>query len=77
MNGMGWGGMWFGWIFGIIILGVVIWAIVSLIRNTNNSRNSQNYLTHEENALEILKRRYARSEINKEQFEQMKKDLNS
>jgi len=77
MNGMGWGGMWFGWFFGIVILAVVIWAIISLIRNTNNSTNSQNYLSREENALEILKNRYARGEISKEQFEQMKKDMNS
>jgi putative membrane protein len=74
MNGMGWGGMWFGWIFGIVILVVIIWVIVTSI---SNSKNSQNYLPREDDALEILKKRYARGEISKEQFEQMKKDLNS
>ncbi|GBD88275.1 hypothetical protein BMS3Abin03_02210 [bacterium BMS3Abin03] len=74
MNGMNWGGMWFGWIFGLVILGLVIWAIVFFARN---SGNSQNQLPREEDALEILKKRFARGEINKEQFEQMKQDLNS
>jgi putative membrane protein len=31
--------------------------------------------TEEESALEILRRRYARGEINKEEFEARKKDL--
>ncbi len=77
MNGMDWGGMCFGWIFELIFFIVVIWAIVTFITNTNNSRKSQNYLPHEEDALEILKKRYARGEINREQFGQMKQDLNS
>jgi uncharacterized membrane protein len=32
---------------------------------------------HEPDALEIAKRRYARGEITKEQFEQLKKDLSA
>ena len=74
MNGMGWGGMWFAWIFWLVILGVIIWAIVTIV-NKNNSRQ-QNYFPREDDALEILKKRYSRGEINREQFEQMKKDLN-
>jgi len=72
---MGWGGMWFGGIFWLLILGLIVWAVITLVNN-NNRRNSQNYLPpSEEDALEILKKRYARGEITREQFDQMKRDL--
>lgn len=73
MDGMGWGGMWFGWIFWLVIIGIIIWAVVTIVNN--NNRKQKDYFPREEDALEILKKRYARGEINKEQFEQMKKDL--
>ncbi len=75
MNGMGWGGMWFGWIFWLVIIGGIVWALVTMVNN--NNRKQQNYFPREEDALEILKKRYARGEINREQFEQIKQDLNS
>ena len=43
MNGMGWGGMWFGWIFWLVIIGVIIWVAVTFVNNsctTNKSNNS-------------------------------------
>lgn len=63
------GGMWFGWIFWIIIIGAVIYLIVRL--NNQNSRFTQ----HSESALDILKKRYAKGEISKEEFEEKKKDI--
>lgn len=63
MYGHGWG-MWL-----IPVLFIV--AIYLVLRNTSQSRNLQNG----ETALEILKKRYARGEITREQFEEMKKDL--
>ena len=66
----GWWGM--GWIFMIVILGILILCLIFLIRwllgMTKVSRG-------EESALEILKKRYARGEIGKEEFEQKKEDL--
>jgi putative membrane protein len=68
---MGWGGMGFGWIIWIIILAIIIWAVIR-IANTSQNRRSNN---SGETPLDILKKRYARGEISKEQYEQMKKDL--
>jgi len=76
MDGMGWGGMWFGWIFWLVILGFIIWGVVSVVNN-NRGHDRQHYMPPGESALDILKKRYARGEINKEQFEQIKRDINS
>ena len=53
--------------WGLIILGL-IFLIQWLVGITKATKV-------EESALDILKKRYARGEINKEEFEQKKKDL--
>lgn len=67
MGGFGW--WWFMPIFMIIFWGLIIWGIVALIRRASSSSGQA------DSALEVLKRRYAKGEINKEEFEQKKKDL--
>jgi putative membrane protein len=69
---MGWGMMGLGWLFWIIILAVIIWAV---IRFTGTTRSSSAHIPGNETPLEILKKRYARGEITKPQFDEMKKDL--
>jgi putative membrane protein len=76
---MGWGfGM--GW-FGLVMMGVfwvlVIVAIIFLVRwlAVSSRSNRSDGPKSEESALEILKKRYARGEINKEEFEEKKRDL--
>lgn len=69
----GFGGMWFMPIFMIIFWGLVIWGIVALVRSVSEPRSSD--ASKSESALDVLKRRYARGEINKEEFEEKKKDL--
>lgn len=65
------GGMWFGWIFWILLIVLVVWLFIN-----QNSRSKQNFNNPQsESPMDILKKRYAKGEITKEQFEQMKKDL--
>ena len=71
-NWMWGGGMWFGWIFWVIIIGIIIWL---LINQSGRNRNQNQINPHNESHLDILKKRYAKGEITKEQFDQMKKDL--
>jgi putative membrane protein len=61
-----------GWILMIIFWGLVVVGLIFLIRwLVGMSKTAR----PEESALDILKKRYARGEINKEEFEQKKKDL--
>ena len=71
---MGWGGMWIGWLFWLIILGVIVWAVIKISGNARRSGPSHD-LSQSESPMDILKKRYARGEISKEEFEQMKRDI--
>ncbi len=68
----GFGTMGFMAVIWIGVLGLIIWAVVTAVRRPGES-GSLNQPA--DSALEILKRRYARGEINKEEFEAKKKDL--
>lgn len=66
-------GMGFGMI-GMVLLGVLIIAgIVALVRWTSGS--GPHSRPHSKSALEVLEERYARGEIDKQEFEQKKHDL--
>jgi len=71
MGGFSW--IWFMPIFMILFWGLVIWGIVALVRGLSGSRGSDS--SKADSALEVLKKRYARGEINKEEYEEKKKDL--
>jgi putative membrane protein len=60
----GYGG-WFMWLIPVIVVAIVIY----LIMQTRGGR------TAPETPLEILKKRYAKGEITKEQYDRMKQDL--
>ncbi len=67
------GGPWmfFHFFFWFLLLIGVILLIVWIIRRTGRYEPER----REETALDILKKRYARGEISKEDFERMKNDL--
>jgi putative membrane protein len=76
MMGWGYGMGWFGPIIMIAFWIAVIVGIVLLIRWLILSTRSVNQKTHhDDSALEILKKRYAKGEINKDEFEEKKRDL--
>ena len=74
---MGYGMMGgFGLLFMIIFWILVVVLIVLLIRRLLSSSPTRiSGPFQEDSALEILKKRYARGEIDKEEFEAKKKDL--
>jgi len=73
---MGYGGFGFGWIITIIIWALIIWAIIAFIRAVSGKSGLDWRMQDKENsALKILKERYAKGEINKEEFEQKRKDI--
>ena len=68
--GSGWG-MWLGGLWMVIfwgaIIGLIVWGISRLTR--------RGCWTGDTSPLDAAKKRYARGEITREEFEQIKKDL--
>ena len=65
-SGGGYGNMVFMIAFWIIVIAIVIWLV--------KEKKFFN-LVKDKDALEIIKERYAKGEINKQKYEQMKKEL--
>ncbi len=68
MQGYGGGGFWFGWLFMVLFWVLVILGIFAVIKYlmAGTRRNS---------AQDILKERYARGEITRDEFDRMRKEL--
>ena len=64
------GHCWTGWVW-IIALDIVVLIIVASV----SAHRRSNHPSNKKSAFDILKERYAKGEIDKEEFEQKKKDL--
>jgi putative membrane protein len=68
--GMGWwmafGGLWMLIFWGGLIA-LIVWVITKFVRGKD--------ISPKYNSLDIAKERYAKGEISKEEFEQIKRDL--
>lgn len=65
-------GMEFGWLFITIFSILIVLGVIHLVNIFSRSRSRE---THGESPLHILKRRYAKGEITREEFEKMKDEL--
>jgi len=69
-----------GFLFQIFFWGLIIMLIIKLFRHGSNSHCCQHQMMEEETvedkSLGIIRERYAKGEIDKKEFEQLKKDLN-
>jgi len=73
MGGFGW--WWLMPILMVLFLILGIWAVVALVRGVSQPRDSDSGSSRPDSALEVLRKRYARGEISKEEYEEKKKDL--
>lgn len=71
VDGMGWwmliGSIWF-----VVFWGLVLWVVLSLV-----GRAGGGGARGDDSPVEIARRRYARGDITREEFEQIRRDLGS
>ena len=65
-------GMEFGWLFIVIFTIFIVLGVIHLVNLISGNRGRE---THAESPLLILKRRYAKGEITREEFEKIKDDI--
>jgi len=73
--GFGWIGMLIMFLFWVGLILLVVWLIKSVFSTANNNHLSSKKASIGSNAMEILAQRYARGEINRQEYELMKEDL--
>jgi len=62
---------YFGWLFMVLFWAAVIWFIVWLVKQNTHTASHQSGKT----PLEIIKERYAKGEISKKEYTEMKSEL--
>ncbi|MBU0515149.1 MAG: SHOCT domain-containing protein [Proteobacteria bacterium] len=72
---MGWGGGFGGWIIWVLVAVGIVALITWLVRSARGPGSSSGPSGPRRGNMDILKERYAKGEITKEEFQSMKKDL--
>ncbi len=73
--GWGWGGMWLGPLFMLVLLGLVVALFVWLVQWVSGDRG--NAQSEKPTAREILDARYARGEIDRDEYLKRRQDISS
>lgn len=68
----GWGGWMTGGLVILLVIGLIIALVVLLMRSGNSSSRRE---IGPNQALELLKQRYARGEITREEYEEIRREL--
>lgn len=68
------GGWWWMLIPMVLVPALVIWAIVALVRGTGWTGGHSSSESGD-SAMEVLRKRYARGDISKQEFEEKRRDL--
>ena len=75
-EGMHWG-FSFGWIWMLLFWAAIIALIIWVVKRVTERDTTKTDTTVNTKPLDIAKERYAKGEITREEFEQIKKDLMS
>lgn len=75
MGGFGWGGWIVGGLLMLLFLGALVALVLFIIRSSTNNQSSGGQSGGREDALEILKQRYARGDISKAEYDEKRQDL--
>lgn len=69
--GHGYGDNVWGWLLMAVMMTLVVLGVILLVRFASGNQSEAN----KSNALDVLKHRYAKGEITKKQFDEIKKDI--
>ncbi len=64
------GGLWM-LIFWVVVIALIVWGVVTLVKRGNSASGT----AQKHDPLDTARERYAKGEISKEEFEQIKKGL--
>jgi putative membrane protein len=71
----GWTMMFFMVLFWVAIIGLAVWFLSALFPRSSGHDGSRPNRATDDSALEILRQRYARGELTRAEYDQMRHDL--